>query len=388
MPLEKTEEYIERAKERVKKSKNIHPDNKQAILDFVRYMELKDYSNHRIYKYLNKLPSMAEKINKPFLKATQADIEKFIMWLKHRPDITDTTKLDYKILLKRFYKWLGNGKYPPSVEFITTTEKNNKKKLPKDMLTQKDISKLIQAANNPRDMAFIAMLWETGARIGELLDLTVGDLEDHKHGLKVVVEGKTGSRRLILVESVKYVNLWLRAHPKREKESPLWTNLNNAQPVGYRAINKMLNVAAAEAKIKKPVNPHNFRHSRATYMANFFTEAQMCEWFGWVQGSDVPARYVHLSGRDIDNAYVRMLGLNGDTEEEQKEEEIAYIQCPRCNFEGNPSTASFCSNCGMALGMEAAMEADQLGQELVEALKKPEVAQAVIAALEAAKDNQ
>ncbi|WP_394344768.1 hypothetical protein [Salinigranum halophilum] len=54
------------------------------------------------------------------------------------------------------------------------------------------------------------------------------------------------------------------------------------------------------------MNPHHFRHSRATHLANWLTEAQLCEWFGWVQGSNVPARYVHLSGRDIDNAYLAL----------------------------------------------------------------------------------
>lgn len=109
----------------------------------------------------------------------------------------------------------------------------------------------------------------------------------------------------------------------------------------------------------------------------------MCEWFGWVQGSDIPARYVHLSGRDIDKAYVRMLGLNGEDEEEEHEEEkIEYVKCPRCNFEHNPETSNFCSKCGMALDTEAAMDADQLGKELVEALQKPEVGKKVLAALE------
>ncbi|WP_240792460.1 hypothetical protein [Salarchaeum sp. JOR-1] len=63
--------------------------------------------------------------------------------------------------------------------------------------------------------------------------------------------------------------------------------------------------------LEKPVNPHHFRHSRATYLANYLTEAQMCEWFGWARGSRVPGRYVHLSGRDIDHAYVATLAESG-----------------------------------------------------------------------------
>lgn len=53
---------------------------------------------------------------------------------------------------------------------------------------------------------------------------------------------------------------------------------------------------------------HHYRHSRATYFANHPTEAQICEWSGWVQGSDQSAKYAHMSGRDIDDAYSQLLG--------------------------------------------------------------------------------
>jgi rubredoxin len=98
----------------------------------------------------------------------------------------------------------------------------------------------------------------------------------------------------------------------------------------------------AEVEFHKPLNPHHFRHSRATKLANEFTEAQLCEWFGWVQGSDVPAKYVHLSGRDIDNAYGQ---LHGFEPEEESEQEPAVRECPRCE-ELNEPDAAYCQRCG------------------------------------------
>lgn len=86
---------------------------------------------------------------------------------------------------------------------------------------------------------------------------------------------------------------------------------NSGAKMEYRAAVKALKTTAARAEIDKPVNPHHFRHSRATYLANRFTEAQMCEWLGWVQGSDRPSDYVHLSGRDIDSSYARIHGIEG-----------------------------------------------------------------------------
>lgn len=138
------------------------------------------------------------------------------------------------------------------------------------------------------------MLWETGARIGELIDLKIRDIEDHKHGKKIIIQGKTGSRRVPLISAVPHFRAWLNNHPRSDdRDAPLWVNLgtstrNPNEKMQYRAITKRLEKAAEKAGIDKPVNPHHFRHSRATYLASRFTESQLCEWFGWAQGSDRP----------------------------------------------------------------------------------------------------
>lgn len=84
------------------------------------------------------------------------------------------------------------------------------------------------------------------------------------------------------------------------------------------------------------------------------TEAQLCEWFGWVHGSDVPARYLHLSRRDIDNAYDQMPGLYKLDEEG---DEPSITECPRCE-ELNESDATFCMRCGQPLNIDAAEEVE------------------------------
>jgi integrase/recombinase XerD len=81
------------------------------------------------------------------------------------------------------------------------------------------------------------------------------------------------------------------------------------EPMQYGTIRMRLNKLAKKAGINKKIHPHLFRHSRATYMANYLTEAQMNMYFGWVQGSNMPSIYVHLSGRDIDDAVLKANGI-------------------------------------------------------------------------------
>jgi len=351
----------------VEESGKITPENKKLFERFRKYLIAQGHSDAHIDKILSHLKVILENIDYDLENASKEQIEEIVAWVNQR-DISDETKRQYKIVLKVLFKWLNNGEYPEKVKWIKTTSKSRNNKLPEDLLTEDDVKKMIDAADNPRDKALIALLWETGARIGEIYDLKVGDFQDHKHGLQIVIRGKTGARRLPLIESVPYIRAWLNMHPdKNNKKAPLWVNIgtkNKGKKVGYRALYKMLHEVAKKAGINKPVNPHHFRHSRATYLANRFTEAQMCEWFGWVQGSDIPARYVHLSGRDIDAAYARIHGI--EDEEMPEKSRLTPIECPRC-MEKNAPGAKFCQRCGQALTLEAAMEVERTEHRVVEA---------------------
>jgi len=73
---------------------------------------------------------------------------------------------------------------------------------------------MIEACDNPRDRALVHVLYESGARSGELLNMKIGDVEFDQYGAVIRVCGKTGPRRLRLIESVPDLQLWLSMHPK------------------------------------------------------------------------------------------------------------------------------------------------------------------------------
>jgi hypothetical protein len=66
------------------------------------------------------------------------------------------------------------------------------------------------------------------------------------------------------------------------------------------------------APLLEPISTHSTfswlgLRTRATHLAKFLTEDQLRVYFGWSKGSEVPARYVHLSGRDVDGALAKMV---------------------------------------------------------------------------------
>jgi len=111
----------------------------------------------------------------------------------------------------------------------------------------------------------------------------------------------------------------------------------------YKMLSKVIKMVAKNADVDKRVCPHILRHSRATVLANYLTEAQMNQFFGWVQGSDMPRIYAHLSGRDIDKVINKMYGL--ELEEEKMVKPMNY---PHCGYV-NASTDKYCGRCALIL---------------------------------------
>ena len=186
-----------------------------------------------------------------------------------------------------------------------------------------------------------------------------------QYGAFLRVDGKTGTRRVRIIFSVPYLAAWMDMHPEKENpEAYLWPLIRGGgagQPMKYSAYDKLIKSTATKAGIKKRVYLHLFRHSRSTDLAQHFTESQLESHLGWVHGSDMPRTYVHLSGKDIDDAMLRIYGLKKN---EYTEPVLAPQKCPRCEMVNGP-TSTFCSRCGAAFDLETCKQLEKYEENLL-----------------------
>lgn len=334
---------------------NICDQNKTILLKFKKYMEGEDLSPSRIYKHLYNAYRFATIINKPF---TQWDEEDVIYALAEVYKIvkSEYTKKDNRVTVKKLFKWLKRDEV---VKNVSTALKNKRKLLPQDLLTKKEIEAMIDAANNTRDKMAIALLYETGMRPTEFLCL------EHRHILfdnfgavvNVPSEGKTGPRPLRVVPSAPLLSAWFaESHllrPERPYQRVYHAISKNrfGKPVSLDKFRERLKKIAEEAGIKKRVYPYLFRHTRATELAKFLTEAEMCLWFGWELGSDMPKIYVHLAGRDVEDKILKLHGIKRD---DDRLDSFLMKECPRCGTR-NVTGSRYCSRCGMLLDEKTAV---------------------------------
>jgi integrase len=336
---------LELALRRLKNNGKITDANCRLILKFHERSVADGLSTPRLVRYLQILSKLAEQLGKDFPDAKKDEIVHLVAQIESQP-LSDWTKLSYKVVLRKFYRWLRHSKnYPKEVEWIKTPSRIRNSILPSDLLTEDDIKSLVSVATTSRDKALILTLYDSGCRIGELLSLRMRSVEFDKYGAIFLVTGKIGMRRVRIIMSTPALGEWLNVHPNRgDPDSPLWVGEGRGGmiPLRYEAVRALIQRLADRAGIQKSVNPHSFRHSRATFLSKRLTEAQMDQLFGWVQGSKMHSIYVHLTGRDVDGALLSIYGLAQDREEHPT---LKVVLCPRCKEPCGP-TVDHCPKCG------------------------------------------
>lgn len=185
-----------------------------------------------------------------------------------------------------------------------------------------------------------------------MLTLSNKDILIDTKGAILILRGKTGDRRVRIIAYVSLLQQWLDIHPlKDQNEFPLWiseaTNYKNQQ-LGLRGAEKIIKKTMEKARIlNKQPRLYILRHSRATHLAKYLTEAQMCTIFGWRLGTKVVRNYIHLSGKDVDNV---LISLNENGKVVQGEYNIKPFKCIRCQENISPSS-NFCGKCALPISI-------------------------------------
>ena len=336
--------------------------DKKVVAKFIDNCKAEGLGVKRIGLYQRILRDISYWLKTSLEKAKRNDIEDLVQAL-NESNFKPQTLHDYKVTLKKFYKWYKgkNEDFPDEVRWLKSTIKQKDKEYPKDCLTEEEVTKLINASTSPRDKALVSTTYESGCRIGEILALKVGDIKFDNYGTFFIVNGKTGERPIRVVNSSPYLDDWINNfHPEgKNPEVSLWANKNfknKAEAIKHNAVIHILRRLAKIAGITKAVNPHNFRHSKITELCrdSNWNESLIKKYVGWSKGSNQIERYNHIMGRDTEKTVLKSNGINID-EELKQEKAIGYKRCPHCSTINKPFS-KFCHKCERPMEIQVAEE--------------------------------
>ncbi len=407
-----TKDQIENLKQRVKKRSSlsdeepddddqddddvpsISEDDAEALLEFSRQLNLLNskYTDYRHLKLLRHCVIMAEQVGglADALESREA-AEDVVVWINQErdtPEFSEETNQDYRVALRVFGKRvlkMADDEVPDSLAWVPTGTSNSYDPSPSrsDMLDWEEAKRMaVEGTTNPRDKALIAVSHELGPRGEESHNILIGQVTDADHGIQISLDGKQGEHSVTLINSVPYLQQWLREHPAPDDdEAYLWCNLDDAYDnASYQTFLKRFKKAGRRADIDKPVTPTNFRKSNTYWLAkqganeSFINERQ-----GRTATSDHARRYIAAFGPENENnQYAELQGLDVQTE---KTEDRTPLTCPRCDKQ-TPRDEPFCVWCHQAMEPDAVdkleKEESQKRRELLRLAKEnPELLDAV-----------
>jgi integrase len=303
------------------------------------------------------------------------------------------------VILSRFFKWL----YYPNVEdpkrrselsalgkkpdCMIGIRRLKRKEIscykPSDLWSQEDDLVFLKWVTNKRDRCYHIMARDLSARPHEILNLKIKDIvfktvDTGKQYAEVLVNGKTGSRHIPLIQSIPYIKEWLSNHPSRSNSnSPLFVGLGRSSMGKQLTINgiygiykyykekffpKLLedNTIPSEDKEKikellaKPFNPYIRRHSALTEKSTKLKSSTLNQHAGWSPNSDMAQKYIHYFGNESSESLLEAYGIV--TKNNIPIDTLNPKTCPNCN-EGNTLDARFCSKCKMIMSFDGYQEA-------------------------------
>ena len=169
---------------------------------------------------------------------------------------------------KGFFRFLKKNNLIGSSPFELVTAPKSSNTLP-DVLSPEDVEQLLNFKPSNtieiRDMAIVELMYSSGLRVSETVNINISDFEENMSFLRVI--GKGSKTRLVPMGrfAINAINNWLN---EREKIS------NNTDALFLNSKGSRLSVRSIQLRLKKmaikqglpPVHPHMLRHSFATHM--------------------------------------------------------------------------------------------------------------------------
>lgn len=270
---------------------------------FTEYNTSKNTRDSYLYD-LKELALFYNNKNISFLQ--KEDIQEYLRKLVNKKA---RTKAHYLTVFNNFYNFLVKENIISINPCENIRMPKLEKKLP-EYLTVEEIDKLLNIKTNTafekRNKAMLEMLYGTGMRISELINLTMSNifLEDKM----VKVFGKGSKERIIPTNdyALEYLKDYLqfgRGELLGTKTSEYVFISSRHSKITRQAFFKIIKKLCEEAGIKKNISPHILRHSFATHLLHNGADLRIVQELLGHSDISTTQIYTHLTNEKLENEY-------------------------------------------------------------------------------------
>ena len=229
---------------------------------FISAKRIEGCSERTLAYYKATIEHMLSIIVMPLRQVNTDDLRAYLAEYQLRNNCSKTTVDNIRRNLSSFFSWLEAEDYiiKSPIRRIHKIRTGSKVK---ETLSEECIERLRDSCLHIRDLAMIDLLYSTGIRVGELVNLNIGDINFEER--ECIVYGKGNKQRKV------YFDAKAKVHLKRYLEQR--TDYNDALFVTLDSPFERLKISGVEIRLRKlgrlalldqRIHPHKFRRSMAT----------------------------------------------------------------------------------------------------------------------------
>ena len=247
---------------------SIDNDIKEYIIYISQVKNLSDNTSKSYQRDLNKLNSFLENLKIEDYSDVSMDI--CSAWIGDLFSQNNNPRSIQRHLssAKGFFRFLKKNNLIASSPFELVTAPKSASNLP-EVLTPEDVEQLLNFKPNSlieiRDLAIVELMYSSGLRVSEAVNINVGDFEEDMTFLRVL--GKGSKTRLVPIGrfAISAINNWLIERDKIVSRSDALFLNSKGTRLTVRSVQLRLKKMALKQGLP-PIHPHMLRHSFATHM--------------------------------------------------------------------------------------------------------------------------
>ena len=277
------------------------------VSEFLNYIRNKNYSENTIISYINDLYYFYEFVKMDFDKVKYDDVRDYLEYLSLKKE--KSTSVSRKISsLKSFYKFLYKNNYIDKKDYplVKVTYPKKEKKLPK-FLYYNDLLEIINESSKDKDVVrdrlIIEMLYATGVRVSELVNIKLSDIDFNNK--RIVVCGKGNKERVVYYGDYakEVLDKYLETHIRKDNNY-LFLNSKGEQ-ITDGGIRYIIDNIMKKLSIKTHVTPHVLRHTFATDMLNNGCDIKVVQELLGHSSLKATEIYTHVTNERLKEVYYK-----------------------------------------------------------------------------------
>lgn len=278
---------------------------KERINEFKSYLTYeKMFSSNTVNSYVRDLEEFNSFLESEYIKhVTYKDIRSYLayMYNKKYSSRTISRKLS---AIRSFYKYEVNKGVIKDNPCLLISNPKVEKKLP-NYLSYNEIETMLEVPdtfknNSLRDKLIIEILYSTGIRVSELVNIKVKDIDFYNN--QILILGKGNKERYVIFGNTLKDMLKEYISIKNDSEY-LITNKYNKK-MSTRSIEEIVKKIVKIDGIKNKVTPHTIRHTFATHMLNEGADLRVVQELLGHENLKTTEVYTHVSNERLRSVYL------------------------------------------------------------------------------------